>query len=79
MKGDIYGIIGKVLVVVIPALAIVGFAVPTVLRMNSLSLLSTYLAVPMLLGTAAYLLFCRNIDGSAPLPAASPLPATEKT
>jgi len=79
MKGDIYSIIGKVLVVVIPALALVGFAVPTVLRMNSLSLLSTYLAVPMLLGTAAYLLFCRNIDGSTPLTAVSPLPATEKT
>ncbi len=72
MRGDIFSLIGKALVIIIPALAILGFAVPTALGLYNLSLLSTYLAVPMLLASIVYLLFCRNVDIPAPAPSFVP-------
>lgn len=73
MKGDIFSAIGKALIIAIPALALLGFAIPLALGMVNISLLSTYLALPMILATAAFLLFCKDLDQSAPGPALSPV------
>jgi hypothetical protein len=71
LKPDFFKVLEKTLVVVIPAQAILGVAVPLALRIYSLALLSTYLAVPMLLATMTYLLFFKNIASDKSLPDAT--------
>jgi hypothetical protein len=71
MKRDLFNVLEKMLVVVIPALAILGLAVTLVLGSYSLALLSIYLAVPMLLATMAYKLFFKDIASDKSLPDAT--------
>lgn len=66
MKGDLYNLLGRTLTIAVPLLALGGFGVAIVLQMYSLALLSSYMILPMIVATAIYLLFCRDIDRDMP-------------
>ncbi|MBN1324375.1 MAG: hypothetical protein JW986_10345 [Methanotrichaceae archaeon] len=54
---DRFAITGRILLYLIPAVAIVGLALPPLLGLHSLSLLGSYLAIPMIAGTILFLIY----------------------
>jgi hypothetical protein len=58
MRSDeMFEITRRIFLYLIPVLALFGLAIPVILGMHNLSLLGSYLAIPMLLGTIVFLKF----------------------
>lgn len=53
--------IGDLILYGLPLVAILGMLIPLVIGMSNLSLLSLYLAVPMIVSPILYLKYCKDL------------------